>query len=352
MGGGGTTGGGGGTGGTPGGECSTDAECASSPNGKVCDKWKNQCVGCVTNPADTCPASQYCDYSQACQPGCKDTKDCGTAGSCATTKCDSASHQCVGCCGDDNCPLGNVCDTGQNKCVPGCTNTHGCDGTKQCCTAQCYDLSADKDRCGACDKKCALANATPKCVNSACDVDTCNTGFDNCNGNAADGCELNVSTDSKNCGKCGVDCSTLANVSAATCSASKCVISKCADGFGDCDSDGSNGCEADLNSDARNCTACGKACPAPAHGTGVCEGGACNAKCNANYADCDGDMANGCEGDLLWGDNTCGKCGVVCGKQNTNASWCAGGNCAIICTFEYNDCDKDPSNGCEKHGNC
>jgi len=36
---------------------------------------------------------------------------------------------------------------------------------------------------------------------------SCVAGFANCNGYAADGCEVNLMTDPSNCGSCGYTCS-------------------------------------------------------------------------------------------------------------------------------------------------
>ena len=37
-------------------------------------------------------------------------------------------------------------------------------------------------------------------------IAACNAGFANCNGNAADGCEVNLQTDVNNCGTCAHKC--------------------------------------------------------------------------------------------------------------------------------------------------
>ncbi|HEX7480620.1 MAG TPA: hypothetical protein VF331_22660 [Polyangiales bacterium] len=49
-------------------------------------------------------------------------------------------------------------------------------------------------------------NSISACVVGRCIV-VCNTGFADCNGVAADGCEVDVATDSKDCGSCGHKCS-------------------------------------------------------------------------------------------------------------------------------------------------
>jgi hypothetical protein len=51
-----------------------------------------------------------------------------------------------------------------------------------------------------------------------------------------------------------------------------CVFDKCNPGFGDCNNNTADGCEASLNGDANNCSACGNKCPmnTPNCVNGVC----------------------------------------------------------------------------------
>jgi formylglycine-generating enzyme required for sulfatase activity len=48
--------------------------------------------------------------------------------------------------------------------------------------------------------------ATVKCAGSACTVASCNTGFGDCDGSYANGCEVDTKTDARNCGSCAVAC--------------------------------------------------------------------------------------------------------------------------------------------------
>lgn len=337
-------------------ECTGDGDCTNSVHGKFCDTALRICVVCVPSN-DKCPQGEYCNRAwYTCAPGCKATADCRTAspdggGSCAAMTCDGIAHECVGCCIDNDCPLGNICDTGSGSCVPGCTAQHGCDGARTCCTGQCYDLNTDVDRCGKCNNPCSLPNATPRCVAGVCGVRACNAGFGDCNGNPADGCEFDVSSDPHNCGGCGSDCTTRTNVASASCSSSQCVFT-CKTGFGDCNTSRGDGCEADLSRDTNNCGACGALCPTNNSGTGTCAGGACTLACRMGHADCDGNTSTGCEADLNRDTNNCGKCGFVCGSARTWAATCAAGRCNLICQPTYSDCNQDPSDGCEHQGDC
>jgi hypothetical protein len=89
----------------------------------------------------------------------------------------------------------------------------------------------------------------------------CGPTFADCNGSAADGCEADLSSPSS-CGACGVVCPALPHA-AAGCAAGACSIGACDPGFGDCDGDPANGCEASLDvvPGSANCGACGVSCP-------------------------------------------------------------------------------------------
>jgi len=81
---------------------------------------------------------------------------------------------------------------------------------------------------------------------------------------------------------CGAN--TLLGVNACVCTA----------GFGNCDSNAVNGCEAGLTTLA-NCGSCGTLC-SRANATATCSTGTCQiASCNAGYVNADGIDANGCE---------------------------------------------------------
>ena len=75
---------------------------------------------------------------------------------------------------------------------------------------------------------------------------------------------------------------------------------ECPEGRGDCDGDAANGCEAELSSDADNCHVCGHSCRG-AHATAGCFDGACRILgCEPGYGDCDHLAENGCEAELCY----------------------------------------------------
>lgn len=95
----------------------------------------------------------------------------------------------------------------------------------------------------------------------------------------------------EHCGSCFAACHP-ANASG-VCSAGQCRLSACADGWDDCDLQAANGCESKLDSVA-NCGACGIQCT-NANGTTSCVSGACAPACGAGSDDCNGEARDGCE---------------------------------------------------------
>src|SRR5262249_32831140 len=124
------------------------------------------------------------------------------------------------------------------------------------------------------------------------------------------GCETNTNTDPGNCGKCGRACSA-SNVATAACTGGLCT-SSCATGHGNCTQPAApaadDGCETNTATDANNCGMRTNMCTAPAHATAACASSMCGVgMCAANYLNCDGQAANGCEcaGSMCCPGNTC-----------------------------------------------
>jgi hypothetical protein len=115
----------------------------------------------------------------------------------------------------------NECATNNGGCAPNatCTNTPG---SRTCACNAGYAgngvTCADVNECATNNGNCG-ANAT--CANSAGSFSCgCATGFGNCDGSAANGCEVNLATSASHCGACGNGCAV-----GATCSAGVCGLS-------------------------------------------------------------------------------------------------------------------------------
>lgn len=71
----------------------------------------------------------------------------------------------------------------------------------------CYRLNDDNYHCGACNMRCRLPNAYPRCVAGECTIAMCGaTRYADCNRMAADGCEVDLYTNVLHCGMCGTVC--------------------------------------------------------------------------------------------------------------------------------------------------
>src|SRR5262249_27720394 len=151
--------------------------------------------------------------------------------------------------------------------------------------------------CGKCGMACkAFANGLPTCTNGACTA-ICAPGYADCNHDVGDGCEVDTTYDIRHCGGCGKSCAAAANGEAWG-DQSKCSY-RCKLGFADCDGNPGNGCEVSNNNNASHCGHCGNVCPLRLNSAaGVCNGGSCGNSCNVGYGDCDRNAANGCEAKL------------------------------------------------------
>lgn len=69
---------------------------------------------------------------------------------------------------------------------------------------------------------------------------------------------------------------------------------------------------------------CGVACAAADHATPMCSEGVCGLSCTTGYGNCDLNLTNGCEATLASDDVHCGRCGAACPVDQR----CTGGHCA------------------------
>src|SRR5262249_39751384 len=122
--------------------------------------------------------------------------------------CDVATHACVGCLADADCPSGSLCASATSTCVPGCNAQHGCPSGRDCCAGACVNLQTDVDHCGACANVCDAADSQGRsCGGGACAYTGCASGYDDCDQAApnTNGCETHVNTKQR-CGSCGNAC--------------------------------------------------------------------------------------------------------------------------------------------------
>jgi hypothetical protein len=135
---------------------------------------------------------------------------------------------------------------------------------------------------------------------------------------AAPPCDADTQSSAANCGACGVVC----NFEGAfpKCVEGVCHIESCAAGFYDLDSNEANGCE--------------YACTKTNKGAELCDG---------IDNDCDGVADNGF--DTMTDVNNCGACDVVCAAANATSA-CTAGKCTYACKPGYSDLGNTSGGGC------
>ena len=330
--------------------------CASGRCGLSCDVGFADCDGVAANGCEQQTSTDLL-HCGGCNNACTQGRGC-QMGACTTAVCQADRADCNGQPGD-GCEVTPATDANHcGACGHACALAHAaavCAGGA-CVVAACdvawadcdaspstgceQDIASSVANCGACGRACAVAHATPSCAAGVCGIASCDAGHANCDGSAADGCEIDLRSDALHCGACGNRC--VVPHATARCAGGGCGIAACDPGFADCDGDAGNGCEADLAGVA-NCGACGVSCGARHHATPTC-GPGCGFVCETGYADCDGDASNGCEA-LLAGDRLhCGACGNAC----TQGRGCQAGACTTaVCAAGRGDCNALPGDGCE-----
>jgi hypothetical protein len=334
------------------------------PTEEVCNDADDDCDGEVDETFDFDTDMRHCGgCDRPCEPDPVRGSEACVMGTCILS-CDPGFGDCdaeaPGCesslssaatCGDcdQTCAGGTpICDL--DTCVTDCP-----DGTTLC-TDSCVDLDSSVRNCGTCGNECADAeNASPLCAEGSCGL-RCDTGFFNCDMDGSDGCESRL-RELTNCGACGAICE--ADAATTSCATGDCELVGCDMGYGDCDGDPMNGCEADLAGSPTTCGTCDTTCPTdPANAASICEMGSCGLACDPGYGDCDSNPANGCE-TFLGETTSCGGCGIlcdgatpVCSGSSATGFACAPG-CAddeVVCGESCVDISSDARN-CDGCGN-
>jgi len=260
---------------------SQDGE-AACPGAKV--RCGGACVDLNTDLANCGGCGVLCDTAKGftCASG---TCACvGGKTSCSGTCVDTSTDR-------ENCgACGSYCAIGE-KCAGGkCTNpcAHQCSGV-------CVDLSSSDNHCGKCNNPCNTTKGF-LCVSGKC---VCGGGYTNCGGTCVD-----TKTDPNNCGACGCSCA------GASCKNGGCYVScpkgqkACGTGTKAPNCPKSLSTCVDLSTDPKNCGNCGIKCTA-ADGF-ICVAGQCD--CPVGKTDCFGVCV-----DTKTDPNNCGICGGTCG---------------------------------------
>lgn len=224
-----------------------------------------------------------------------------------------------------------------------------CDTTKGnkicfglCVTTDQPNTGCGGDSCVACDPKnvdSAVCKGTASGL--GCSFEKCKDGFGDCNSNPSDGCEASLGT-KLSCGACGKICKNLTPLCSDDSLGGHQCVAACEVGKTQCE----DAC-VDTSSSVDHCGGCGNKCPDQPYASASCSGGRCKYDCTTGKHMCGGSC---------YPDNDLEHCGAnctTCKEERPNmVPLCNAGGCDARCAAGYNDCDGDSSNGCEVYGTC
>jgi len=224
--------------------CNGDGTCSHPNNTAACDDgeactYNDQCNNGVcggsvyqcndNNPCtdDACNGDGTCAYPYNTDP-CNDDDACTHGDVCRFGQCVGDEYTCF----DDNECTDDICNGDGTCSYP--NNAAACDDADPCtfsdtcgggiCGGTAYECN-DGNACtddvclgdGTCEwlfntDPCSLPNANASCSGGSCGLDSCLTGYDNCDSNDANGCELDHTVVGGGSGV-GDTCATAVNMS-------------------------------------------------------------------------------------------------------------------------------------------
>jgi hypothetical protein len=211
------------------GRCTCAGAMGSVGGGEVCTGGTPECcsTGCV-NPASStsncgacgnvCGAGETCSAGACTCGGTSGTMGVGEActgagNECCSSTCTNVTTDPTHCGSCTNvCGASETCGGGRCQCggTTGAAGAQACPGaSNECCGTTCANITSSAANCGMCGNDCAddVVNATETCMSSICGYSSCDMGWADCTGGAADGCETDITMPS-NCGACGNVCGT------------------------------------------------------------------------------------------------------------------------------------------------
>ena len=337
--------------------CAEDPDCEPGAPANGCEEGFGDCN---MRSSDGCeaPLDSLTDCG-ACARRCEESHAIMTCadGECRFERCTPGYDRCGGstCMAlaydEENCgTCDNVCSTQQPNCTGGRCTAENCPAGRADCnaaTAGCETVLDSADNCGLCGLRCGpFPHATAACQTRACAIGRCDTGWADCDGVVDNGCEVDIGT-LDDCGACRRICSV--PFADESCERGNCTLDQCDSGRADCNDDLRDGCETSILSPG-NCGRCGNDCNAlPNVLRGGCSEGQCAIQCKEGFGDCDGEADNGCEADfaalrtVASAATTAPRC-PTSRRRPAAAPWCGD----LVCEKGFGDCDGITANGCER----
>jgi hypothetical protein len=205
----------------------------------------------------------------------------------------------------------------------------------------CHGLCVQNDDplygCGAAScTPCVVKNGSARCEGNACAVASCDKGYFDCDGNAKNGCEGDLSKPAS-CGACNAKCAAAAPVCAPAGPSFQCGTGCTADAPLLC---GGTQC-VNPTTAVNHCGGCNNKCPVVDNGTTTCAAGRCGFDCRAGYHKCGAQCA------VATDPKACGGACVVCPEPPHAAATCQADRCGFTCSAGFADCNRVAADGCE-----
>jgi len=220
-------------------QCESAANCTAAASGSCQQAVCTSGVCGFANDDSNVPASSTCAYG-SCNAGTPVVMYVAPGTPAGSPTCASSTTQSTPVCDGG----GNVTQSqtncspyfcSNNTCQSSCASPVDCAAGYTClngtCVARQCTTSSD----------CPVANGSGTCNQGICEVASCNPGYGNCDGQFSTGCETNLSGSVQNCGTCGNACGPYTNATA-FCASGTCKYI-CNSGYLDCDGNPANGCE-------------------------------------------------------------------------------------------------------------
>lgn len=255
----------------------TDNSCKQCNPNIALDGWTNLNSGsCLLSDGThmgTCAAGNC----QCTGPQCDNGFFCDGAEVCSSNVCSTPGNPCMS--------QHKNCNEGTDTCE-GCMDDFACSNPTPGCGADSQCHQCTNTRTGYCSVLYPNSCQIVKCSSYTCDYDiqanTCFIGgvcYANGTQNPSNQCQVcNSATPTVWSAKGNGTSCTLTN-STATCSSGTCTISSCNSGYGNCDSDNSNGCELHFSS----CSSPANSCGQTTSGTVINCSGTCSASTAPGY---------------------------------------------------------------------
>lgn len=229
-------------------------------------------VGSQCDLTSDCEFPLVCRLS-ACRNECREDRDCPRGTYCAA---DNAGYgTCLlpaesSCVSDIVCPPTLACAVElDGVCRRPCLDDRACLRLQACVQSFCVDIAAGAGGDGGVGPLPDGGGGGPDGGAGDGGVGECIEPRLDCNGEPADGCEVDPTSDITNCGICGRVCRDTALHAGPACLERACTVA-CLASYDDCNGNPDDGCESELDRDEANCRTCGRSC-----GARICIGGSC-----------------------------------------------------------------------------